>query len=57
VDHDDKTICFADDNDGEAFEAKYDYDLEEQPLDVQEKLIHCGEMRQCTKEKLMAQLS
>jgi len=57
LDHESKTLCFADDDDREAFEAKYDYDLEEQPLNLQEKLIHCGDIRQCSREEWTAELS
>jgi hypothetical protein len=55
LDTNSKTVCFADD-DCEAFEAKYDYDLDEQPLDVQEKLIHIRVIPQCTQEQLRSRL-
>lgn len=53
---DTREIDFADEEQKQAFEEKYDYELEEQPLNVQEKLVHLFQTKQSTMEDFIQKL-
>lgn len=53
VDYENEKVCFQNDDWFEEFHEKYEYELEEQKLEVQSKMLHVSRVNQFTRQDLL----